>query len=51
MAENVDERIPENLFVNMMIEKGYHHTRLPQTQAKYVSLNHSGQHRTHYGHI
>ena len=21
MAENVDERIPENLFVNMMVEK------------------------------
>ena len=45
MAENVDERIPEILFVNMMVEKGTIIRDHLKCKKKYMSINHSGQHR------
>ena len=49
MAEKVDERIPKNLFINMMIEKAnIIKDHLNKNMHPLIIV---AQYRTHYGHI
>ena len=47
MAWKVDERIPKDLFVKLMIKKSQHYQRPSQKQ--YRAINYSCQYWTHYG--
>ena len=47
MAWKVDERIPEDLFIKLMIKKGQCYQR--SSQKEYRSVNHSCQYWTNYG--
>ena len=49
MAWKIDERIPEDLFVKLMIKKA--NVIKDHLKKSMRSINHSGQHRTHYGSV
>ena len=49
MAWKVDERIPEDIFIKLMIKKANVIKR--SSQNEYGSIDHSGQYRTHYGSV
>ena len=51
MAKKVDERIPEELFADKMIEKANIIKECLRSMKRYMSVDHSGQYRTHYGRI
>ena len=51
MAEKVDKRIPENQFVNMMVEKATNIRDHLKCKERYMSIDHSSQYRTYYGRI
>ena len=49
MAWKVDDRIPEDLFVKLMIEKA--NIIKDHLLKEYASIDNSGQYRTHYGSV
>ena len=49
MAWKIDERIPKDLFVKLLIEKA--NVIKDHLKTEYGSINHSGQYRAHYGSV